>query len=338
MRHAAIVATGSHIPERAITNDDLRARLGPSRAEIVDKLERSSGIFVRYAAPENWVTSDLAVAAAHKALARAGLDAMDLDMILLGSDSPDYPTPATSVVVQAKLGARRAGTFDVGCACASFPTALATAAGLIATQRSMRNILVVGAYLMRRLADPLDPISFFYGDGAGAAVVSASDEPGLLGAAFRADGRFAKHWCIASGGTVEPSSEASVRAGRTRVVLHERYPDEVNEEGWPALIEALGRDGGFGVDDVDHAIFTQVRRTTIERVAARVGLPIDKAHMIMQRCGYTGSACIPMALDDALVAGKLRAGQLVVMIGSGVGFNQAGIAMRVTRRLAGLAA
>src|SRR3954471_17300156 len=146
-RHANLVATGSYLPEREISNDLLRQRF-PAPSEVIDKFEASTGIRRRWWAPEDWAASDLAVRAARQALAAAGCAARDVDLIVLGTDSPDYLTPATSVVVQEKLGAKNAGTFDVGCACASFPTGFATAAGLIATNPGIRTVLVIGVYLM----------------------------------------------------------------------------------------------------------------------------------------------------------------------------------------------
>ena len=141
MRHARIVATGSFLPEREVTNDELRRRFA-HLPEFVDKMEASSGIRSRFHAPEDWATSDVALPAARQALDRAGRAAADVDLIVLGTDSPDFVTPATSVVLQHKLGAKNAGTFDVGCACASFPTGLAAAAGILATTPSIRTGLV----------------------------------------------------------------------------------------------------------------------------------------------------------------------------------------------------
>ena len=194
-RYATIVATGSYLPEIEITNDLLRARFA-SEPERIDKLEAATGILKRWYAPESWATSDLALAAASQALERAGRKPEDVDLIILGTDSPDFITPATSVVLQHKLGAKNAGTFDVGCACASFPTGLAAAAGLIATNASLKTVLVVGAYLMHRLADPNDPTIFFYGDGASAAVLEAADGPGFIAAAMQADGSYNRNWGI----------------------------------------------------------------------------------------------------------------------------------------------
>jgi 3-oxoacyl-[acyl-carrier-protein] synthase-3 len=183
---------------------------------------------------------------------------------------------------------------------------------------------------MSRLADPSDPMSFFYGDGAGAVLLQPSSEPGVLGAAFGADGAYAKRWGIFSGGTVEPASEASVREGRTRVRMREKYPPELNEEGWPALFERVCAEVGFARDHVDLVLFTQVRLGTIERVMDRLKLPMSRTHTIMDKWGYTGSACLPMALHDAVRVGRIAPGHRVVLIGSGVGFNLAAAAVRMT--------
>ncbi len=326
MRCARIVATGRFLPERAVGNAELQALFPAS--DFVAKMEAASGIRNRHWAPDDWDTSDVALPAAREALARAGRRPEDVDLIVLGTDSPDFITPATSVVLQHKIGARSAGTFDVGCACASFPTGLASAAGIIAVNPGIRTVLVVGVYLMRKLADPSDPMVFFYGDGAGAAVLEPAEAPGFVGAAFQADGAYHRHWGLYSGGTHEPATEESVRAGRTRVRMLERYPPEINHEGWPRLVRGLARDAGFEVAEIDLAIFTQVRKPSIELVMKDLGLPPERTHTVMEDWGYTGSACIPMALDDAWRKGKVRPGDLVVLVGSGVGYNQAAVAFR----------
>lgn len=327
-RYGTIVATGRYLPEICVDNDRLRRQLAHV-PDFVDKMEAATGIRKRWYAPEDWSTSDVALPAARQALERAGRKPEAVDLILLGTDSPDYITPATSVVLQHKLGAANAGTFDIGCACASFPTGLTTAASLIASNPAIRTVLVVGVYLMHKLADPKDPMIFFYGDGAGAAVLEPAERPGLITGAFQADGSYHHHWGVFAGGTAEPASEEAVRAGRTQVRMLERYPPEVNEEGWPRMVRQLARDGGFRIEEIDLAIFTQVRKPTIEHVMADLGLPLERTHMIMEEFGYTGSACIGMALDDAIEKGKVHSGDLVVLVGSGVGYNQAGAAFRM---------
>ena len=327
--YATIVSTGCYLPETEITNDMLRTRFNGNAPEFVDKMEASSGILRRWYAPPDWAASDLAVRAAEQALERAGKTAADLDLIILGTDSPDYITPATSVVLQSKLGAKNAGTFDVACACASFPTALSTAAGLMQTNPGLRTVLVVAVYLMHKLAPPDDPMIFFYGDGAGAAVLERSSEQGFISAAFAADGSYHRNWLIQAGGTAEPVSEESFREGRTTVTMVERYPPEINNSGWPRLVRKCAENGGFAVSDIDFVIFTQVRKPTIELVMNDLGLPMEKTHTVMEKWGYTGSACIPMAFDDALREKKIKPGDLVVLIGSGVGYNQAAAAFRM---------
>lgn len=330
-RIARIVGTGRYLPEIEVTNDDLKARF-PDKADAIDKLEESTGIRKRWHAPDAWATSDLALRAAEDALKDAGRTPADVDLILLGTDSPDYITPATSVVLQHKLGARNAGTFDIGCACASFPTGLANAAGLIATNPSLKTVLVVGVYFMHKLADPNDPLVFLYGDGAGAAVLEAGDTPGFLTAAFSADGSYHRSWGIYSGGTAEPATEESVRAGRTKVKMVERYPPDVNHDGWPRIVRRLAQQADFALSDVDLVLFSQVRKPSIELVMKDLGLPMEKTHTIMEEWGYTGSACLGMALDDAIRKGKAKPGSLVLVVGSGVGYNQAGVAFRMTER------
>jgi len=332
-RYGTIIGTGSYIPENEITNatfaEWMRA-VNPSLADVVGKFEISSNIKTRFYAPDDWATSDLAVEASKAAIADAGIKPEDIDLIILGTDSPDYITPATSVVVQHKLGAVNAGTYDVGCACASFPTGLAQAAGLITVNPQMKYILVIGAYMMHRLADyKHDVMSFFYGDGAGAAIVGVSDKPGFISSSIKADGSYHKHWGVYSGGTYEPASIESVEAGRTKVKLVTPFPPEVNNVGWPARIRECAANGNFEIKDIDFVIFTQVRLNSIELVMEELGLPITKAHWIMDKWGYMGSACLPIAFDDAIKLGKIKSGDLVVFIGSGVGYNQASVAYRM---------
>ena len=144
-----------------------------------------------------------------------------------------------------------------------------------------------------------------------------------------ADGSYHRYWGIFAGGTAEPANEAAVREGRTQVRLLQRYPPDVNEQGWPQIVERLARDGEFRLDEVNLFIFTQVRKITIENVMGKLGIPMERTHMIMEEMGYTGSACVGMALDDAIKKGKLQPGGLVVLVGSGVGYNQAGAAFRM---------
>ena len=328
-RSANIVATGRYLPEREVTNDELRAKFDAAVPDFVDKMEASTGIKSRWWAPDDWATSDIALPAARQALEHAGRKPEEVDLIILGTDSPDYITPATSVVLQHKLGAKNAGTFDVGCACASFPTGLAIGAGMVATNPGLNVVLVVGVYMMHKLTDPNDPMIFLYGDGAGATVLEPRGTPGFISSVREAGGEYHRHSGIYSGGTFEPATVESVKAGRTTPKTLERYPPELNHEAWPRLTRRLASEGRFAPSDIDLIIFTQVRKPSIELVMADLGLPMEKTHTVMEKWGYTGSACIPMALDGAREQGKLHPGDLAVFIASGVGYNLAGAAFRM---------
>jgi 3-oxoacyl-[acyl-carrier-protein] synthase-3 len=291
--------------------------------DFVDKMEASSGIKTRWYAPRDWCTSDLAVLGAQEALKSAGIKPEDLDLIILGTDTPDYITPSTSVVVQYKLGAKNAGTFDVSCACAGFPTGLSVAAGLIATNPAYKYILVIGAYMMSKLAAQDDPMLFFYGDGAGAAVLTGDSQPGFISSAFLADGSFHQFWGIYSGATYEPATVESVQAGRTNVRFLQRYPPEVNVVGWEKLMRSLAERGPFDLQDINLAIFTQVRLPTIEEVMGLLGLPMTKTHFFGYRYPEATKSVIAISAVsqvDPLLRGIIEGWKITVAMRDGEKF------------------
>jgi len=270
------------------------------------------------------------VPAAKEALKRAGRKPEDVNLIIVGTTSPDYVTPDTSVVLQHKVGAKNAGIFDVDCACASFPALIAVASGLIATT-AMRTILVVGVDMIHKLTDPSDPGCFLWSDGAGAAVLEGGNHPGFIGAAFQADGAYASGWGNSCGWHLRTRKHRGCESGRTQMRRAAgNYPASVNEENWPRLFERLCAENDFKPDDVDQLLFTQISKPSIAIAAKRCNVPLEKCHTIMEKCGYTGSACIPMALDDAIELGKIKRGDLVVMLASGLGWNQTAAAVRMT--------
>lgn len=326
-KYARIIGSGAFVPKDECNNDSLREKFG---AEIIDKSEQATGILTRFYAPKDWITSDLAFEASKRAMEDAGVTPEEIDLIILGTDTPDHTTPATSVVLQHKLGAKNAGTFDVGCACASFPTGLSIAAGMMANQPNIKKALVIGVYMMSRLADlENDPMSFYYGDGAGAAVVEAGTKPGFISSALYADGSYNECWGIFAGGTKEPASIEAVEAGRTQVKFLTPFPSSVNKEGWPQRVRDVAKNGNFEISDIDHIVFTQVRSKTITQVMENLGLPEEKAIKIMHEYGYMGSACLPVAFDVARKRGLIKEGNLVVFVGSGVGYNQCSVAFRM---------
>lgn len=328
-RYATIASTGRYVPERLITNAELDALLGQS---VGGWLEENVGIRERHVMAPDEVTSDLAVAAARQALDRAGITSADLDLIIVATDTPDYISPATSSVVQAKLGAARAGTFDVNCACAAWVTAFDLGAKTIMTDSDYAHVLVVGAYGMTRYVDWQDKYTCtLFADGAGAVVLRASEAPGFLASALHASGEFHDALGIYTGGTAQPATpEAVAAAGKPRVQFVRKFPATFNTDHWPPLIRRAVGKAGLTLDEVDMFIFTQLNLRTIEATMAVLAQPLTKTHWVMDKWGYTGSACIPMALDDALEQGRIHRGDTVVLCASGGGLAMAVAVVRWT--------
>ncbi len=329
MRRARILSTGRYVPERVVSNAELEARLGqPLDAWLVENV----GIRQRHLMADHEVTSDLAVAAARDALARAGLSPQDLDLIIVATDTPDQPSPATASVVQHKLGARRAGTYDLNCACAGFVTALDVAAKTIAADDAYHHVLVVGAYGMSRFIDWTDKKTCtLFADGAGAVVLGAGEAPGFVGARLEAHGEYHDALGIYTGGTLHPATPERVAAeGAPAVRFVRKFPATFNTERWPVLLQGVLERAGLGVDDVALFVFTQLNLRTIEATMAALGQPMSKTHWTMDKWGYTGSACIPMTLDDAVRAGRVRPGDLVALCASGGGLAMATALFRWT--------
>ena len=323
MAFANIASTGIYVPEKIVTNDDLSRILGEDINEFVTQV---LGIHERHVCAQNESTADLATNAGRAALEAARIDASELDLIILATDTPEQLSPATSVVVQHRLGAINAGTFDVNCACAGFVTALDTASKFIIADSSYRNVLVVGAYAISKYLDWHDKkTATIFADGAGALVLQArNDRPGFLAGQLYADGSFHDHMGIYAGGTHLPITSELIDEGMwTKVRFAKKYPAEVNTEGWPAIIGQVLDKARLKLDDVNLFLFTQVNLKTIKEVMARLELPMERTHTIMQKWGYTGSACIPMVLHDAVSAGKLERGDNVIMCASGGGLNMA---------------
>jgi 3-oxoacyl-[acyl-carrier-protein] synthase-3 len=327
LRHAVITGTGSYVPERVVTNAELSARLG---TDIDDFVRNTLGIVERRVCAPDESTADLAEHAARRALADAGLAATDVDLLIVATDTPEYVSPATSAVVQARLGTWTAGTFDINSACAGFVTALDVAWKYLRADERYRRVLVVGAYAMSKFVDPMDKkTATIFADGAGAVVLEASDAPGVLASELFADGRLSGGMGVFAGGAAEPITAEVLEHGyRNRLRFVEKYPPSANEEGWPRITRSVLGRLDLDTADVDLWLWTQVNLSTIRTVMATLGEPVEKAHTVMGKWGYTGSACLPMALDDAARAGRLHEGDLVVLTGSGAGFSMGCVALR----------
>lgn len=327
MRDAKIIGTGVYVPERIVTNAELSENLGEDIDEFVTNV---IGIKERHIAAKDESTADLATAAAENAVRDAGVAAADLDLILLATDTPEYISPATSVVVQQRLGAVNAGTFDVNCACAGFVTTLDTAFKYVIADASYKNVLVIGCYAMSKFMDWKDKkTSTIFADGAGAVVLQVVEgEQHFLASKLVADGNYHNFMGIFAGGTRQPITAEVVAENNTnRLRFAQKYPPEVNIEGWPKIVNEVLAKAGLSVGDIDMFLWTQVNISTIKVVMQEMGIPAGKTHTIMQKWGYTGSACIPMVFHDALEAGNIKRGDRIVMCASGGGLNMACLAM-----------
>jgi 3-oxoacyl-[acyl-carrier-protein] synthase-3 len=323
MTYARIIGTGSYVPDKVLTNADLGRMLGE---DVDDFVSNVLGIRERHVCGDDESTADLATEAARRALDAAGLRAEDLDLIVLATDTPEYISPATSVVVQHRLGAKRAGTFDLNCACAGFVTALDTASKYVIADSSYKNVLVVGAYAMSKYLDWSDKkTATIFADGAGAVVLRADEgRPGFLASKLVAEGSYHDHMGIYAGGTRIPITEDVLREGVwQKLRFAKKYPAEVNTEGWPAIVNDVLAKANLTQEDVSLFLFTQVNLSTIKIVMEKMQLPWERTHTVMGKWGYTGSACIPMVLDDAVREGKLKDGDAFVMCASGGGLNMA---------------
>ena len=330
MRYANILATGRCVPEKVVTNADVEALLG----EPIDAwLVQNVGIRERRLMADGQVTSDLCVTAAREALSRAGVTPQELDLVIVATDTPDYLSPATSSVVQAKLGAANAGTYDVNAACAGWVTALDLASKTIAADDSYHRILVVGAYAMSRYVNWKDKKTCtLFADGAGAVVLGAGTQPGFLGAKLLANGEYHDALGIYTGGTARPATAETLplTGGKPAVQFVRKFPATFNTERWPMLLRQLLGRANLSMSDVGLFVFTQLNLRTIEATMQALEQPMSKTHWTMDKWGYTGSACIPMTLDDAVVQGRVRRGELIALCASGGGLAMSSALFRWT--------
>lgn len=328
MKTITLLGTGSHVPARVVTNAELSAQLGE---DIHPFVSETLGIETRHWCGPDESSADLAEIAAHKALEDAGISATEVDLLVVSTDTPEYISPPTASVLHGRLGMRYASAaFDVNGACSGFVTALDLAWKYLLADPQLERVLVVAVYAMSKFLDPKDKKTLtIFADGAGAVVVGRGDVPGILGSTFRSDGSLSSGLGVFAGGTREPITQAVLNEGfRNRLRFIQKYPASVNLEGWPEIVRSLLAGLDLTVADVDLWLWTQVNRSTIVAVMDTLGIPMALAHTIMGKWGYTGSACLPMALDDAARTGRLKAGDLVVLTGSGAGLAMGSLALR----------
>lgn len=319
-----ITGTGSYAPSRVMTNTELERMVATSDEWIRER----TGIRERHIAASGEACSDLAVQAGRRALEAAGLAASDLDMILVATCTGDYPLPATACLVQHQLGATKAAACDLSAACCGFVYALSVADAYVRT--GMRHVLVIGSEVMSAITDWSDRNTcILFGDGAGAAVVSASDgERGILSTHLRSDGSLCELITVPAGGSRTPLSEQVVaeRAHFIKMKGNETFKVAVR------TLEEIAREtlaaNQLQVEDLDLYVPHQANMRILKAVMERLGLPLEKVMLNLEHYGNTSAASIPIALDEAVRAGRVRDGSLVMLGAFGAGLTWASALIR----------
>jgi 3-oxoacyl-[acyl-carrier-protein] synthase-3 len=311
MIYSRLVGTGSYLPERVLTNDDLAARLDTSDAWIRER----TGIARRHIAEGSQASSDLALEASQRALAAAGVTAGGIDLIIVATSTPDYIFPSTACLLQAKLGVKGCAAFDVQAVCSGFIFALATADSFIRGGQ-YKCALVVGAEVFSRILDWNDRgTCVLFGDGAGAAVLAAGPRPGIHASVLHADGSQVDMLSVPGNvarGAIVGSPYLQMNGQGVFKFAVRVLEDSARE----ALAAA-----GMTIDDIDWLIPHQANLRILEATARKLDLPLEKLVVTVDHHGNTSAASVPLALDEYLRAGRIRAGQCLLLQGVGGGFT-----------------
>ena len=315
MKRSVVLGCGSYLPSRVLTNAELALTVETSDEWIVQR----TGIHERRIAATGELTSDLALHAARAALAHAKVDAQSIDLIVLATSTPDHTFPASAVSVQAGLGITQGAAFDLQAVCSGFVYALATVDGLLRTG-AFQRALVVGSETFSRILDWKDRTTcVLFGDGAGAVVLDAQEQPGtredrgLLTSHLRSDGRY-KDKLYVDGG---PSSTQTV--GHLRMEGRDVFRYAVG--AITDVIEAVFRDTGYTADDIDWFVPHQANKRIIDGAAHKLGISPEKVVMTLDRHGNTSAASIPLALADAVADRRIKRGDLILLEAMGGGFT-----------------
>src|SRR5919201_2139799 len=317
-KNAVITGWGYYAPSRVLTNADLEKIVDTSDEWITSR----TGIKERRIASDGETTSSMSVRAARAALEKARLRAQDVQQIIVGTASPDYLFPSTACLVQAEIGAARAGAFDVEAACTSFIAALAIARGMIVSG-AIDNALVIGAETLSRLLNWKDRgTCVLFGDGAGAAVVEATNASvGIESTVLHGDGSKGELLMVPAGGSKMPASPDTVERGMHFISMAGGEVFKLAVKSMADAAEEAIADAGLVLDDIDLMIPHQANVRIIDGVAKRLRFPSEKVFVNIQRYGNTSAASIPIAICEAEATGRLRKGDKVLLVAFGGGFT-----------------
>jgi len=325
LTYSHILGTGTYAPARVLSNQDLEKIVATSDSWIVER----TGIKTRRIAAEGEVTSDMAVAAARQALDMASTRAEDLDMIIVATISPDMPMPSCAVVVQAKLGASKAFAFDISAACAGSLYGISIADKFI--RAGAQRVLVIGAELLSRLVDWTDRNTcVLFGDAAGAMVLGPAPDAGrgVLSLHLHSDGKEAGLLAVPGGGSQFPQSEDVIAKKMNKISMNGREVYKFAVSVLPNALQEALKANGMTVADVDHVVSHQANIRIVESVLTKTGIPISKCWINLDRYGNTSSASLPISIDEANRAGRLKEGDVVLMMAIGAGITWGSAIMR----------
>ena len=312
--YSKIIATGSYLPEKILTNKDLEKTVDTSHEWIVER----SGINQRHIAAQDELASDLATRAAQRAIETAGLSPSEIDLLIVATTTPDMVFPSTACIVQSKLGISGSPAFDVQAVCCGFVYAL-NIADLFIKSGQASNALIIGAEVYSRILDWNDRTTcVLFGDGAGAVVLSSSEEPGILKTKLHADGSFRDKLCVpgwVNAGEISGSPMVTMDGGAVF-----KFAVKVFEQTARELLD----EANLSIDDVDWFIPHQANIRIMESTAKKLKLPREKLIATVDHHGNTSAASIPLALDEAVQAGKVDRGDLLLLEGVGGGFTWGG--------------
>lgn len=329
MRNAYIHSTGMFVPDQVVPNSYFDELLGePVSQWLIDNVQ----IYERRWCNEAESTSTLCVEAAKNAMQRGNVNPEDIDLLIIATDTPEYISPSTASKVQHLLGLKNAGSFDVNTACAGFVTALDMGSKYVRADESYDTVLVIGAYAMSKYLNMADKKTVtLFADGAGAVILKSTqgNERGFLTSQLITRGEYESYMGIYAGGTFQPVNHQVIENKDHLLKFVTRFPKELNPDMWSMMIRTLCRRIGIKPDEVDHYFMTQININSIWETMDKIGAERGKAKTIMHHYGYTGSACIPIALSEADKEGKVKPGQIVMFIGSGGGLAFASAAFRL---------
>jgi 3-oxoacyl-[acyl-carrier-protein] synthase-3 len=316
-RRSVILGTGSELPSKVVTNRDLEKMVDTSDEWITVR----TGIKERRVLEEGKGNADMAFEAAKRALSDAGMEGKDLDAIIMGTVSPDYPFPSSACVLEDMLGARNAFSFDVSAACSGFLNAISVA-DLYIRAGKINNALVVGSDTLSRLLNWQDRTTcILFGDGAGAVVLGASENgSGILSTKLRTDGAYAKTLYVPAGGSLKPATPQTVRNNEHTITMNGKEVFKIAVRSMEEISRQALEEAGVTIEQVSLVVPHQANKRIIVALAERLGVPMERVMVNLEKYGNTSAASIPVALDEARRQGRIKAGDIVLINAFGAGF------------------